>query len=104
MNHNELPGELKQLFASYRDALPDRDGGFGFVPSLWNRIEQRRGVGYNLRRLASRVVTAAAALSLVLSVALWAPSQFGTATNSNYVEVLESDGPEAEVLLAADIR
>ena len=34
--------KLDELFAAYRDALPDREPSAGFTPELWRRIDQRR--------------------------------------------------------------
>ena len=34
--------KLDELFAAYREALPDREPSAGFTPELWRRIDQRR--------------------------------------------------------------
>lgn len=86
--------ELEALFASYRDSIEVPDATPDFMPGLWNRIEQRRTVTYSLRRLASGFVTAAAAICLMLSLAMWSPPQ---ASASTYVDVLADDAGTALV-------
>lgn len=107
MNQDRLPRELEGLFTSYREVLPDVDASAAFTPGLWSRIDQRRGYTYSLRRIARGFVTAAAAITLMLSAALWIPNQLGrTNTNGNYVDVLADDGQQQEeviyLALAAD--
>jgi len=80
--------ELEALFASYRNSMSVPDATPDFMPGLWNRIEQRRGVSYSFRRLASGFVTAAAAICLAMSLALWSPPQI---TANTYVDVLADD-------------
>jgi hypothetical protein len=86
--------ELEALFASYRNAIEVPEATPDFMPGLWNRIEQRRSVTYSFRRLASGFVTAAAALCLMMTLAMWSPSQIGAST---YVDVLADDAGTALV-------
>ena len=88
MKEDRFPPELEALFASYRQSLPDREGSANFMPDLWAKIDSRKTVTYSFRRMASRFVTAAAAITLVLSAALWVPSQNTQVPSPTYVEVL----------------
>ena len=54
--------KLDELFAAYRDALPDRDPSAGFMPELWRRIDQRRKPSLSFGRFARVFVTASLAL------------------------------------------
>jgi hypothetical protein len=87
MDHNRI-AELDALFASYRNAIEVPDATPDFMPGLWKRIDQRRSATYSFRRLASGFVTAAAALCLVMSLAMWSPQQSPAGT---YVDVLTDD-------------
>ncbi len=61
---------LTALFAAYRDACPDVDGGAGFMPRLWQNIDARQTYGFTLKRFAQGVITAAAAISLAMGIYL----------------------------------
>src|SRR5580704_15279954 len=43
MDENGSGQELDALFAEYRSAIPDVDGGANFMPNLWQKIEARKG-------------------------------------------------------------
>jgi hypothetical protein len=86
--------ELDDLFASYRNAIEVPEASPDFMPGLWARIEQRRTVSYSFRRMASGFVTAAAALCLAMTLAMWFPSQVSVST---YVDVLADDAGSALV-------
>ena len=42
MNDDGIETKLDALFAEYRGAVPDQDGGVNFMPDLWQKIEARR--------------------------------------------------------------
>jgi hypothetical protein len=86
--------ELDDLFASYRNAVEIPEASPEFMPGLWTRIEQRRTVSYSLRRMTSGFVTAAAAICLVMTLAMWLPSPGSVST---YVDVLADDAGSALV-------
>lgn len=44
--------DLEQLFAAYREALPDPEPSSAFTPGVWSKIETRRSPLRLLRRLA----------------------------------------------------
>jgi hypothetical protein len=88
MQNDNWPDELERIFAAYRTVGSEPEPSADFLPGLWRKIDQRRRVTYSFRRIASGFVTAAAAICLVLSVALWTPSQSPVTGGATYVEVL----------------
>ena len=90
MENDRWPAELTEVFQAYRHSAVEPEPGRDFMPGVWTRIEQRQKLTYSFRRLAGGFVTAAAALCLVMSVALWSPSQ-QVLTAETYVEVLADD-------------
>jgi len=87
-----LQAELTELFARYREALPDPEVTPEFMPKLWRRIEARQTFNRDLRRLAQGFVTAAALVSLAIGIFLSLPQGPGSAFySSTYLEILASD-------------
>src|SRR3954454_7583415 len=82
--------KLDELFAAYREALPDREPSPGFTPELWRRIDQRRKATFSLGRFARGFVTAAAAFCLAATAVTWSPSM-NTMYTSSYIDVLDDD-------------
>ena len=98
MQENRVPAELESLFASYRTAVRVPDPSPEFMPALWSKIEQRQKVTYGFRRMASGFVTAAAAICLMISFALYNPSPMQSAAASTYVEALaDSADPDVDL-------
>ncbi len=101
--------ELARLFLAYREACPDPEPDVNFIPRLWQRIDAQQSYARDLKRLAQGLVTAAAALSIVMGIFLarWESSvSFYTDT---YLEVLAADqeheaGPGADIVPAAQDR
>jgi hypothetical protein len=84
--------QLTQLFAGYRESLPDPELGAQFMPQLWERIEAQRSRFRALKRLAQAFVTAAAAVSVLLAVSLgWPTPSVSPYYTSTYLELLASD-------------
>ncbi len=79
--------ELDQLFAAYRDALPDTDGGADFMPGLWKQIDAKRGFNRRFRLWTHGMLTAALAGCLAMGAFLFTQN----APYSDYLEVLEAD-------------
>jgi hypothetical protein len=79
--------ELDQLFAAYRDALPDTDGSAEFMPGLWKRIEAKRGFDRRFRLWTHGILTAAFAGCLAMGAFLFTQN----APYSDYLEVLEAE-------------
>ena len=100
MDKERMPAGIDALFASYHDAVRVPEPSADFMPGLWAKIEQRQRTSYSFRRLASGFVTAAAALCIAMSLAIYNPSQ-SQPTNtplSTYVDVLAAAAdPAADV-------
>lgn len=95
---DRLGPEMGALLSSYKRALPAADASPEFMPALWARIEHRQSTTHGFRRMASGFVTAAAAICLMLSVALWAPPNPGqTQTVGAYIDVLADDTADADL-------
>jgi hypothetical protein len=89
MNEN-IETKLDGLFAEYRSACPDPDGGVNFMPSLWQKIEARRNESASVfRRLAQACVLATAALTLAM-VILIPHIQTEPVYTATYVDVLDA--------------
>lgn len=93
----ELPNEIQDCFAAYRQALPDSEPSPSFMPALWQRIDARRRPGnYCFGRLARHFVMASVAFCLGTMAMLVAPVQNAPVTSpQTYVEVLD-EVPSAE--------
>jgi hypothetical protein len=97
-----LPGEVRELFRSYRDSFDGIDGSANFMPGLWSRIDSRRRVTYTFGRLASAFVTAAFLICLILSGTLLTMSPQPNGYQSTYVDVLaDNAADELEIQLAS---
>lgn len=57
---------LDNLLQAYRQACPDIEPTANFMPALWQKIDARRGFWFVFQREARAVMTASAALCLVL--------------------------------------
>ena len=97
-----LPGEVQELFRSYRESLTDIDASTTFMPGLWARIDGRRRVTHSFGRFAGAFVTAAFLICLALSTTLMSSQPTG-AYHSSYVDVLADDtsDDDLEVQLAS---
>jgi hypothetical protein len=84
---------VEALFASYRESLPDFDANRDFMPALWSRIEREKRIDYSFSRWARGFLTAAAALCLMISVALYSTSPVPAAPSPTYVDALAADAP-----------
>lgn len=90
MNENGIGTKLDALFAEYRSACPDPDGGVNFMPNLWQKIEARRNESVSVfRRLTQVCVLATAALTLAM-VILIPRIQTEPVYTATYVDVLDA--------------
>jgi hypothetical protein len=93
------------LFAAYRAVLPDPEPSTAFSPGLWEKIDARRSFAYSLKRLAQGLITAAAAVCLLMGFYLSRPEP----SNYTYLEVLAAgqaheDLADAEIVRAVHDR
>jgi hypothetical protein len=90
--------KLDELFAAYREALPDREPTAGFTPELWRRIDRRRKPSLSLGRFARRFVSAALALCFAMTALTWSPS-INSVYTSTYVDVLDDEPRDLDGIL-----
>ncbi|HBY64564.1 MAG TPA: hypothetical protein DEH78_32490 [Solibacterales bacterium] len=84
--------KLDQLFAAYREAIPDPEASPDFMPELWQKIEARQSPAVYWRRWANVFVTGALAASVLLSFALFS---LNSGPGVGYVDSLaEADATE----------
>jgi hypothetical protein len=87
-----FPDELRNVFVSYRDTLPDPEPTANFMPALWARIESKQKLGYSFGRFSRRLVTGAGAFCLLISGLLFTPlSQTPGVFTATYVDVLANE-------------
>lgn len=92
----ELEKELDRLLASYREACEPPDPSPNFMPRLWEKIEARRSVSYSFARLSRALITAAAAICLLLVVLQTTSRTPPVFYTQSYVEALaEASASEA---------
>lgn len=90
MNDGGIETKLDGLFAEYRGACPDQDGGVNFMPNLWQKIEARRMESVSVfRRLAQVCVLATAALTLAMAI-LIPRIQTEPVYTATYVDALDA--------------
>jgi hypothetical protein len=91
----ELPAEIRAMFASYREALPDPEPGANFMPQLWNRIDSQRNVTFSFGRLAKQFVSVSVASCLAMSILFLTPvHQMSPIYGATYLDVLDADHPD----------
>lgn len=102
----QLDRALDGLWAEYRNACPVHEPSASFMPALWQKIEARRTLSLDLRRLSRRFVTAAAAICIAISCLLLLPLSTGEAYyTATYVDVLAGDSePLPYADLAGDVQ
>lgn len=97
---------LARLFQAYREACPDPEPDASFMPRLWQRIEGQQSLTREFRRLTEVLVTAAAALSLLMGVVLSNREPAVSSYTGTYVEALAAnfapEGPLDPVAVAAE--
>lgn len=94
----ELPSEIRAMFASYKEVLPDPEPGANFMPQLWSRIDSQRNVTFSFGRLAKRFVSVAVASCLGMSILFLAPThQMSPVYRATYLDALAADHPDDTV-------
>lgn len=99
---DELSGRLAALFAEYRQAFPDFEPSPNFMPGVWARIEARQRDAWSFRRFAQAIITAAAAVSLLMGAYLVFPQRQSPFYTNSYVELLAA-GESHDTLDDAEI-
>jgi hypothetical protein len=69
----ETTDELAELFAAYRQSIPDPEASADFMPRLWERIEARQSFASGFKHFSQRIMTVAALASLVMGAFLAVP-------------------------------
>jgi hypothetical protein len=89
-DHHDLDERLTGLFQAYREAVPDPEPDVNFMPVLWQKIDANQTVTISLRRWAQALVTAAAAICLLMTLYLAKPysSQPSIVYSASYLDTL----------------
>ena len=88
-NQGDDEAALDALFRAYREACPDPEPSAGFMPEIWQRIEERQRSLFFLGRWARAFATAAAVLCLGMAAYLYIPHGRNTMLYvESYVEAL----------------
>ena len=91
-NRPDREAHLDQLFAGYRDSLPDPEPGTAFMPTLWARIEAREASRNWFSTMATRLTTAALGVSVIMGLIIAALSYQSSADmNETFVDALAAD-------------
>jgi hypothetical protein len=98
---DQFKDDIKGLLNEYRESLPDFEPSPQFMPTLWGRIEARRGFTLRIKRLTQAFLTGAAALCLVMMGVLVMPAT-KQPVRSTYVDILAEAHP-AESLASLGI-
>jgi len=85
--------ELIDLFAQYKEAVPDPDPSANFMPELWRKIEARQSLMQRIRKLTRVFVGAAAAVSLLLAMIEVIPRASNSEVHGSYVDALAAANP-----------
>ena len=95
--------QLDRLFVTYREACGSPDASPQFMPNLWRKIEAQQNSSVFMFWLAKRLVTAAAAVCVLMGGLLVFSWRVGTQYYPyTYVDILAADqASESEGLLQA---
>ncbi len=88
--------KLDGVFREYREALPDPEPSFAFLPNLWRKVEAQRRMMREARGWTSGIVTVAAILCLLLALLISFASGAGP---QNYLDALDNDDRDAAVIV-----
>lgn len=79
---------LNDVFARYREALPDPEPSPEFMPELWRKIDARRSTRFQLLHLSRIFLSGAAALWLLMVAVLFLPGNNVQPKHHSYVDAL----------------
>jgi hypothetical protein len=95
---------LDALLEAYRGACPEIEPTANFMPAIWRKIEARRSFWFVFQREARAVVTASAALFvLLLALNFFSASQSHMAA-STYADALMADHTAEKTYYTEAIR
>jgi hypothetical protein len=92
---------LNEVFVRYRAALPDPEASADFMPSVWRRIEARRGFWPVFHRFARTAMAGCAALSILLFALNLMSNQASLAPN--YADALVADHSAEKTFYAESV-
>ena len=95
---------LDTLLEAYRGACPDVDPSANFMPAIWQKIEARRSFWFVFQREARAVMTASAALFLLLLVLNFFSASQSYLAASTYADALMADHTAEETYYTEAIR
>jgi hypothetical protein len=99
-----LDQELNSLFAEYRRAIPDPEGGANFMPRLWGKIEAKRSFVYRLKRMSQLAAATALAVCLLSSILVTPLTQRETQTAGTYVDMLAEAHADETLAATGGVR
>jgi hypothetical protein len=92
---------LDEFFQTYQASCPEVEPSSDFMPKLWQRIESRRSFWLVFERLARTVMTASAALCVLLLLLNFAHSSTQALTSAvTYTDALAADSAPDTPFLA----
>jgi len=95
---------LNNLLEAYGRACPDIEPSASFMPAIWQRIEARRSFWFVFQREARAVMTASAALFVVLLVLNFFSGSQSLLTASTYADALMADHTAEKTYYTEAIR
>jgi hypothetical protein len=95
---------LDTLFEAYRAACPDVEPSSSFMPGMWQSIEARRSFWFVFQREARALVTACAAVFVVLLFLNLFSGSPGLPMPSSYADALMADHTAEQLYYTEAIR
>src|SRR6201996_9762187 len=95
---------LDTLLEAYRSACPDIEPSANFMPAIWQKIEARRSFWFVFQREARAVMTASAALFVVLLVLNFFSGSQSHLAASTYADALMADHTAEKTYYTEAIR
>ena len=95
---------LDALLEAYRAACPDVEPTAKFMPAIWGKIEARRSFWFIFQREARAVMTASAALFLLLLVLNFFSGSQSHLAASTYADALMADHTAEKTYYTEAIR
>jgi hypothetical protein len=100
----DRPDELTGLFAAYREACPENDGGAEFLPAIWRKIESGQSFWFSFERSARGFAAIAVAMCLLLVALNFSSSQRSAVGPISYADALANERTAERTYYAEGIR